>query len=196
MAMARALLKRRADRMARDNRQRTPLHYAALAGTLSCLVLLVGRPEKPRLSPEQVSACDVLGFCALDFAADSGREKVCGVLVAAGARLDAKGEDGITPLQHAQAKHPGKASLHELLAGRGPANLPGTVCDHCAKPAGRKMVVCSACEIVRYCDAAFQQAAWEGHEADCKAEEAVREEMTSLVDDGRAARLDSAEDVR
>ena len=180
MAMARALLKRGADRMALDSIQSSPLHWAAAAGALSCVVLLAGRPEKPLLTPEQVNARDLGGRTALHLAAFNGHEKVCGVLLAVGARLDAKSNDGFTPLQAAQRKHPGNASLIELLSGHGPANLPGTVCDHCGKPAGRKMVVCSACHLVRYCDSACQVAAWPGHEAECETEKAVREKRTGL----------------
>ena len=36
---------------------------------------------------------------------------------------------------YAQMLHPGNAVLIELLSGGGSANPPGTVCDHCAKPA-------------------------------------------------------------
>ena len=88
MAMARALLKRGADRMARDDGQHSPLHCAAAAGALSCVILLVGRPEKPSLSPDEVNAANVEGWTALHYAAFGGYEKVCGVLLWAGARLD------------------------------------------------------------------------------------------------------------
>ena len=178
MAMARALLKRGADRMALDSTQRSSLHWAALAGALSCVILLVGRPEKPLLTPEQVNAADSHGMKALHWAAIGGHEKVCGVLIAMGARLDAKDSAGATPLQLAQEHHPGNASLLELLSGRGPANLPGTVCDHCGKPAGRRMLACGVCQSARYCDSACQVAAWPAHEAECEKEKAVRERRT------------------
>ena len=180
MAMARALLDRGADRIALDSTPLSPLHCAASEGALACVVLLVGRPEKPRLSPEQVNAQNEDLCTALHLAACGGHEKVCGVLIAMGASLNAEDANSDTALMLAQRVHPHKTSLHELLSGRGPANLPGTVCDHCGKPAGRKMVVCSACEIVRYCDAACQLAAWEGHEAECKVEKARREASTAL----------------
>ena len=178
-AMAKALMKRGADRVALDKNRQTPLHVAAAAGALSCAILLVGRPEKPLLTPEQVNAPDSLGCTSLHYAAFFGHEKVCGVLLSVGARLDAESNDGDIPLQLAQEYHPDKASMLELLSGNGPANLPGTVCDHCAKAAGRKMVACSACQIVRYCDAACQLAAWPGHEAECEAEKARREKRTA-----------------
>ena len=178
MAMARALLKRGADRMALDSTQCSPLHCAARMGALACVVLLVGRPEKPLLTPEQVDARDDLGCTSLHYAAFFGHEKVCGVLLSVGARLDAKDSAGGTPLNCAQRHHPGKASLLELLSGRGPTNPPGTVCDHCGKPAGRKMLACGICQLVRYCDSACQVAAWPGHKAECNAEKAVREFRT------------------
>ena len=180
MAMARALLKRGADRMALDNTQKTPLHCAAVAGALSCVILLVGRPEKPLLTPEQMEAVDSIGFMALHYAAFGGHEKVCGVLLAVGARLDAITKAGSTPLSLAQAEHPDNASLTELLSGRGPANLPGTVCDHCGKPAGRRMLACGVCQSVRYCDSACQVAAWPGHKKECEAEKAKREWRTGI----------------
>ena len=181
MARARGLLKRGADRMALDSTQRTPLHWAAGMGSLSCVTLLVGRTENPLLTSAEVNAADDMSATALHFAAFHGHEKVAGVLCAMGASLDAKNAAGNTPLQFAQQKHPEKASLLELLSGRGPANPPGTVCDHCGKPSGRKMVVCSACEMVRYCDPACQLAAWEEHKAECEAEAAVRERRTAVV---------------
>ena len=178
MGMARALLKRGADRMALDSTHSTPLHAAAVEGALSCAILLVGRPEKPLLTPEQLDAKNLLGWTALHCAAYTSHEKICGVLLAMGARLDAKDNNGATPLQLAQEQHSGNASLLELLSGNGPSNLPGTVCDHCGKPAGRRMHACGVCQLVRYCDSACQVAAWPGHEAECEKEKAVREERT------------------
>ena len=180
MAMARALLKRGANRMALDNAQKSPLHWATAAGALACVILLVGRTKKPLLAPEQVNAKDKDGWTALHLSARSGNEKICGVLLSVGAQLDAKTNDGYTPLQLAQQEHPGNATLLELLAGNGPANLPGTVCDRCGKPAGRKMLACAVCQIVRYCDSACQVAAWPGHKKECEKEKAVREERTGV----------------
>ena len=181
MAMARALLKRGADRMARDNSQYSPLHCAAQMGALSCVILLVGRPEKPSLTPDEVNSTNKDGCTALHCAAINAHEKICGVLLAAGALLDAKDSSGFTPLQFAQLTHPENAALLELLSGRGPANPPGTVCDHCGKPASavRKMLACGVCQLVRYCSSACQVAAWKGHKKACAAEKAVREKRTA-----------------
>ena len=182
MAMARALLKRGADRMALDSTQSSPLHWAAVAGALSCVIALVGRPEKPLLTSEQVNAKTVDGMTALHLAAYFGHEKICGVILSLGARLSLGAKDSIgnTPLMLAQEKHPDKASLLTLLSGNGPANLPGTVCDHCGKPAGRRMLACGVCQSVRYCDSACQLAVWPGHKKECAAEQAVREKRTQF----------------
>ena len=180
MAMARALLKRGADRMARDSHRHSPLYWAARMGALSCVILLVGRPENPSLTPEDVNATNVDGWTVLHCAAFSGHEKICGVLLGAGARLDAKLNNGETPLMLAQEEHPSNTALIELLSGRGPANPPGTVCDHCGKPASavRKMLACGVCQLVRYCSSACQVAAWKGHKKACAAEKAERERRT------------------
>ena len=182
MAMARALLKRGADRMARDSRECSPLHVAASMGALSCVILLVGRPEKPSLTPEEVNAQNADSWTPLHCADINAHEKICGVLLAAGARLDAKDSAGFTPLQYAQHEHPSNVALLELLSGRGPANPPGTVCDHCGKPAAtvRKMLACGVCQLVRYCSSACQVTAWPGHKKACNAEKAVRQKRTAL----------------
>ena len=80
----------------------------------------------------------------------------------------------------AQRHQPDNAALIELLSGRGPANPPGTVCDHCGKPAAtvRKMLACGVCQLVRYCSSACQVAAWKGHKKACNAEKEKRENMT------------------
>ena len=179
--MARALLKRGANRMARDSLQRTPLICAA-RGDLSCCVLLVGQPGRRKISPEEVNAVDVNGGTALHHAAGKGHEKNCGFLLEAGARLDARSISGHTPLMIAQEFHPTNATLHALLSGAGPAALPGTVCDHCGMTAAQASVnnlkACSNCHDARYCGAACSAAAWPGHKAACRARAKAREEAT------------------
>ena len=179
--MARALLKRGADRMARDSLQRTPLNCAARED-LSCCVLLVGQPGRRKMSPAEVNAADVNGGTALHHAAGKGHEKICGFLLEAGARLDARSISGHTPLMAAQHYQRTNAALHALLSGAGPANLPGTVCDHCGKTAAQASVnnlkACSECHAVRYCGAACSAAAWAGHKKACRARAKEREEET------------------
>ena len=67
--MAMALLKRGANRMARDSLQLTPLSLASGAGHLSCCVLLVGQPGRRKMTPAEVDAAAVDGRTALHLAA-------------------------------------------------------------------------------------------------------------------------------
>ena len=185
--MCKALVKRGASRMARDSLQRIPLHWAAFSGHLSCILLLVGRPGKVLMTPEEVDAVDAKGWTPLHLAAFGGFDKICGVLIQAGARLDTKTRFGDTPLMLAQRDHPTNAALLMLLSSGsfGPAQpLPGTVCDHCGKTAEQASVkllkVCGNCHGARFCNAACQTAAWPGHKAACKARVKEREEATKL----------------
>jgi MYND finger len=81
-------------------------------------------------------------------------------------------------------EHPTNTALHALLSGAGPAQLPGTFCDHCGKTAEQASVTslktCGACHGMRYCSAACQKAAWPAHKAACKARAAEREEATKV----------------
>ena len=174
--MAQALLRRGASRMARENSNLTPLHWAAFKGHMSCVILLVGLPGRPELSPAEVDATTYAGETALHFAAEGGHLNVCGVLIEAGARLDAKNARGITPLMLAQQFHPTNAELLALLSG-GSDEPPGTMCDHCGKTAAqlaRSLKVCGDCHSVRYCDAACLSAARRGHKKACKERVAER----------------------
>ena len=58
LPMVKALLSRGADRVARDNRQLTPLHIAVNGGHLSCAVMLVGQPGRVCMAPAEVDAAD------------------------------------------------------------------------------------------------------------------------------------------
>jgi ankyrin repeat protein len=182
--MVKALLKRGADRLARDSLQKTPLFHAVQFGHLSCVVLLVGQPGKFKMTPAEVDMTDVVGFTALHTAAEQGFEKICGVLLEAGARLDAKTPRGYTPRMIAQHFHPSNEALHALLSGGGPALPSGRVCDRCGKTAAQASVsslkACSQCHAVRYCGAECSVAAWPGHKAACKARAAEREWATRL----------------
>ena len=179
--MAKALLKRGASRLATESSlHRTPLHFAAMRGHLSCSVLLL-----PKMTPAEVDATDVYGCTSLHLAAQHGSEKLCGVLLQAGARLDAKTLRGGTPLHVAQHEHPTNAALHALLSGAGPSQLPGTVCDHCGKTMEEAGVsafkACGDCHDARYCNATCSAAAWPGHKAACRARKAERAAMTKVL---------------
>ena len=180
--MAKALLRRGASRMARDSLQRTPLHLAAISGQLSCLVHVLGSPGNYKLTPEEVNAKNVSGRTPLHAASQNGRTHCCGALLAAGARLDDDATDesgGVTPLMVAQVQHPENAELHALLSGRGPADAPGTTCNHCsAREAETRLRACSGCYSVRYCSAACSKAAWPAHKPECLMRQAERERCT------------------
>ena len=170
--MAKTLLRRGASRMARDSLGCGPLHYAALVGHLRCVIVLVGRADNVKMTPAELNAVALDGATPLLYAAEKGHEKICGLLLEAGARLDAKTKAGHTPLMVAQQFQPNNTALLALLSGQA-AHLPGTVCDHCGKTPAQASVpylkTCGECQSVRYCGAACSAAAWRGHKAACRA---------------------------
>ena len=182
LPMCKVLLSRGADRMARDSREWTPLHWAVRNWHLSCVVMLVGQPGRVRMTSAEVDAVIERGWTALHCAAHCGFDQICAVLIGAGARLDAETSDDLTPLMLAQHNYPTNAALLELLSGDGPAQPPGLACDHSGKTAeetsGKGLRLCGQCYVVRYCGKVCQLAAWPEHKAACKARAAEREEFT------------------
>jgi NAD(P)-dependent dehydrogenase (short-subunit alcohol dehydrogenase family) len=74
-----------------------------------------------------------------------------------------------TPLMLAQQENPAKTALLDLLAGRGPAHPPGTVCDGCGRPETEvRLRTCDGCLVARYCGNACAKAAWPAHKAECR----------------------------
>jgi ankyrin repeat protein len=188
LAMCKALLSRGANRMARNSVQMTPLHYAVHGGHLSCIVMLVGRPGKVRMTSAEVDTANEEGWTALHVAALKGFDQICGVLIGAGGRLDAQlcSPTGvITPIMIAQLYHPNNAALHALLSGDGPAQPLGLVCHHCGKTAEQASVeclkTCRDCNTARYCCKKCQRAAWPGHREACKARVKELEETTRVT---------------
>ena len=110
-----ALLKRGASRLARDNKQWTPLHSAASFGSLASLRVVLG-PPKDGTVEQAVNSVDEDGCTPLAVAACHGRADICQVLLSAGARLDVTSSSGKTLLQHAQKEHPSNADLIKLLS--------------------------------------------------------------------------------
>jgi len=129
--MLEKLLRRGASRTARDSKQNTPLHCAAAAGQLSCIVQLIGHPEAYKMVPADINAADAVGLTPLHYAARNGHAECCGLLIAAGARLDARAQGGVTPLMLAQLTHPANTAQRFLLAppataADGPRTRPAT----------------------------------------------------------------------
>jgi len=178
--MVKALLLRGACRTARDSTLRTPLHEASRCGHLLCVTQLLGKQGRCKLTPDEVNAADVDGWTPLHYAANNGHREICGVLIAAGARLDANdafNPYGRTPLMIAQQNHPSNTILLDLLAGRGPEHPPGLVCDECGTPdAEVRLSTCTGCLVARYCGSACSAAAWPAHKAECRRVQAAREE--------------------
>jgi len=179
--MAAVLLHRGASRTACDSLGCSPAYNAAQEGHLSCLVLLLGLPGDYNMTPAEVNAAAETGDTALHAAAYKGHIKCCGVLIAAGASLDAKTNAGHTPLFWAQRKHPANASLLELLSGGGSEHPPGVGCDQCGGvSADGMMMTCIGCNAARYCSAACAALHWRGHEVECKRLVAARDEQTRV----------------
>jgi ankyrin repeat protein len=180
--MVRALLDRGASRIARDSNQHTPLHEASLHGHLGCVRQLLGKPGAYKLTPNEVNAADVDGCTPLHYAAQGGHAKICGILCAGGARLDAVLRSGHTPLMVAQHLHPSNTALIDLLAGRGPAHPPGTVCDQCGRPEPEVLLsYCTGCLVSRFCGNACAVAAWPAHRAECQRIKAAREQRARPI---------------
>ena len=178
LAMARALLRRGASPMAADNKGATTLHTAANNGYLSCVAALLGKPGAFRLTPAEVDMVTRGGFTALHAASAQGDLRACGLLIQAGASLDAKTDKGMTPLMLAQQKHPDDAAeaLHLLLAGTWPGPLPGTYCEHCSAVPDSQLMHCSGCQAVSYCCPRCAAADWPDHAAFCLAARKLREQ--------------------
>jgi ankyrin repeat protein len=180
--MVRTLLDRGALRTARDSKQRMSLHAASQFGHLGCVRQLLGKPGAYKLTPDEVNAADVDGLTPLHSAAGGGHENICGMLRTAGARLDAVSRSGHTPLMVAQQKHPSNTALIDLLAGRGPAHPPGTVCDQCGRPESEVLLsYCTGCLVSRFCGSACAVAAWPAHRAECQRIQAAREERATPI---------------
>ena len=171
-AMVEALLRRGASRVALDSDGCAPLHYAV--SSLSCVVLMLGQPGAFKMTPAEVNLENEEGLTALYTAARTGLARVCGLLIQAGARLDAASRDGQTPLMIAQQEHPDNAMLLELLSGTAPLPLPGTACERCAAIPDSALLHCAGCLSVRYCCPRCAAADWPRHASFCKERKEAR----------------------
>ena len=177
-SMVKMLLRRGASRIALDNHDETALFYAALSGSLSCAAILLGRPGAFRMTPAEVNlASTPAGWTALHYGARSGQPHVCGLLMQAGASLDATTDEGETPLMVAQQHHPANSPLLQLLSGDAPMPLPGTACERCAAVLDSALMHCSGCHSVCYCCPRCATADWPRHAAFCKERREEREAL-------------------
>jgi serine/threonine-protein phosphatase 6 regulatory ankyrin repeat subunit A len=170
---AKELLRLGASRTAVDTQGRTPLHETAAKGHLGCLVLLLGKPASPLLTPEDVNARDVIGRTALHYAAISGEQPCIGPLLSFGA--DPRAVDHITrhtPYDLALKLHPTNRELHQLLlvdavaSGDDAEPLPGMSCACCG--ATEHLRACSGCLAVRSCGLECAASNWSAHKAVCR----------------------------
>lgn len=94
----------------RDDRGRTLLQQAAIAGELEVAETLLD-------SGANIKAQDSQGWTALHWAASSGHPEICELLIASGASIDARGWLGDTPLYWAATFD--RHDVAELLLARG-----------------------------------------------------------------------------
>jgi uncharacterized protein len=103
----------------RDRAGRTALHYAALNGDLE--------QTRQLLATRDASERDDDGFTPLHFAAQQSQAHLIGVLVEAGADVDAQDRWGDTPLWRAVFSSRGEgATILALLAVGANPDLPNT----------------------------------------------------------------------
>ena len=188
-AMVRPLVRHGASLTAVNSQGCTALHIAAAGGDLGTVVTLLGEPQtgpgrgreggaRRGMTPVEVDAPARGGWTALHAAAHAGHTRVCGVLLQAGASLQAcldvseleraLGECGVSPLTLGKQEHFDNRALRELLSGKGPMPLPGTACERCAAVPDSQLMLCGGCRSVRYCCPRCAAADWPQHAAFCK----------------------------
>lgn len=182
-AMVKLLRRCGADRCALDSEGESPLARAVRGGQLLCLNVLLGSGKNPAavLGPEQVCAAGPSGATAMHVAAAVGDLKCAGMLLCAGARLEAVDGAGDTPLALARRAHPGDARLLALLAGEWAGPLPGASCEHCGAAASleKALKTCSGCEAARFCSEDCSRACWPAHRPECQRRVKARAEAAA-----------------
>ena len=179
--MVKQLLRLGASRFAADSRQATALSYASKAGHLSCIALLLGQPGAFRMTPAEIDYVPEDGWTALHDAVQCGHLYGCGLLIQAGARLDAINVDGNTSVEIAQQYQPDNALLLKLLSGNWVGPLPGTTCECCFAVPDSALLHCSGCLSARYCCPRCAAADWPRHAAFCKERRVELEEADRLL---------------
>ena len=173
--IVKTLVRRGASRTALNEQNESALFYAAVRGYLSCAAILLGQPGAFKMSPAEVNLVNQVGWTALHYGARYGHLCACGLLMQAGASLDAANAKGKTPLMLAQKYQPANAPLLSLLSGNWTGPLPGTACERCAAVPESALLHCSGCLSVRYCCPRCATADWPRHAAFCKERREVRE---------------------
>ena len=178
-AAVRPLLRRGAQRTVVDDTGSTPLLYASTGGWLSICTALLGQPGAFRMTPAELDMPTTSsrgGLTALQCAAVRGHTHVCGVLLQAGASLDAMSSSGATALTIARHnQQPTNASLLALLSGTWVGPLPGTACERCSTMPDSALMHCSGCLSVRYCCPRCATTDWPRHAEYCRRRKMVRE---------------------
>jgi ankyrin repeat protein len=174
-ARARSLLARGASHLARDSRDRTPMHCAAAQRHLACLQAILACGA---LAPGDVNAVTRPGWVtALHLAAMQGDADCCAALLAAGARANMLTADGASPYSIALQAHGGRGELLRMLAALPPL-AQGLGCGACGRVEGQdgaRLFVCTGCASARYCSAYCQRGAWRAHKGECMRLRAARE---------------------
>jgi len=177
-AMVKALLAAGGSRTAHNTESFSCLHFAAQNGHLSCVTLLIGRPENQKMSAAEIDARANQGQTALYLAAANGHRYCCAALLAAGADPAAAAHGGFTAVDIAKHFHPGNQELFELLECRGGGPAP-LLCAGCGA-SDKRLRACSACGSASFCSAACLAQAWTTgtHKAECLRIQAANEEKT------------------
>lgn len=111
------LLKNKADRMATDEHQRTPLHLAVNSGHMEIIQALVGTQDqlvKNLTGKEYIEKLDANERTALHYAVELNRFEVVDLLIKAGADVNCKDKSGRRPL-HICAQSGNVPIMHLLL---------------------------------------------------------------------------------
>jgi len=93
-----------------DADARTPLHWAASAGSIDLVRFLIDQQA-------EVDKSDSLGWTPLHIAVSAGHENVVQELIGAGADVNKKNDKGLTPLHYAASKS--RIDIGRLLVSRG-----------------------------------------------------------------------------
>lgn len=136
---------------------------------------MLGKSDAYVLSPAEVNEAALYSVTPLLCAALSGNVKCVGVLLAAGARVDAA-------MYACVQREAPNAAILAVLSDAGVGDPPGTTCDHCGTPqTEQRLRACGSCFAALFCSQACLSAAWPEHRAECKRVQEHRKMMTRVV---------------